>query len=597
MYVSLLSDNCRDLQEISQNLNRNVPQIRISKIVQLPRQDISSSTGKSSIETKPNDSNRDCPETMQFPNTKISSKCTLNQTGIEESKRVNDELDFPTQLPSLGFTDFKQRTVLSADTDQISSREVLDFCITADLPQVEVQTSQACPPTLDSSSFISKATVESEVQHTEHDTEENILDTLGVKVPLDSKLVKIDGDNGKDRSSHSSKALNSAPSTPIEITFESSRQAEATQAVENITKNPANARDDRDDEEVLGALVQLSTECTVNHHRSLESSDNIVEANGPKIKLNRSEESATHCDSLGTNDAELQELHESVSKTQPSAAISTASEATIVSQNSRNPDRRDEGILEIPTTETLLNNALEAIRNLENKNDNEKVSEAHSQSSAVDSVKLNQNAFPSDNFDESGICVPADVLSSQAENRLMIPEKRHASAVNMINIQRFSVLSTNLDETRTDGSIPIPSIMITDRCTSSNVSDGRFFPESPFGGSQILDALDHDAILIGNKTIIETEAHTQARQSEGQSTDIPQTKSGESSQPPYNRQGSPPVSSSVKQSVFMENVTVQGNNTSSEYLQNTDKVFSMSFLTDDNDDEWLPAGVEYMVCK
>jgi len=69
--------------------------------------------------------------------------------------------------------------------------------------------------------------------------------------------------------------------------FESGRQAEVTQTVENITKNPnANARDDRDDEEVLGVLVQ-STECAVNHHRSLDlSSNNIVKANVPKIKLN-----------------------------------------------------------------------------------------------------------------------------------------------------------------------------------------------------------------------------------------------------------------------------------------------------------------------
>lgn len=516
MYISLLSDNCRDLQEISQNLNRNVPQIRILKL-QLPRQDISSSTAKSSIETKPNDSNHDCPETKQSPNTNISSKCTLDQTGIEE---------------------------------------------TADLPQVEVQMSQACPLIFYSSSFISKATIESEVQHPEHDIEENILDTLGVKVPLDDKLVKIDG---KDRSSHPSKPLNLAPSTPIEITFDSDRQAEATQAAETFTKNPdANARDDRDDE-VIGTLVQLSTECTVNHRR-LGSSNNIVEANVPKIKLNRSEESATHCDSLGTNNAELQELHESVSKTQLSVATSTASETTVVSQSSKNPDRHHEGILEIPTTETLLNITLEAIRNFDNKNDNEKLSEARSQSSAVDSVKLNQNAFPSNNCNESGICVPADVPSSQAENQLMTSEKRHAPAANIINIQRYSVLSTNLDETHTDGSIPIPPITITDRCTFSN-----------------------------NKTIIETETQMQAPQSEERFTNIPQTESRESLQPLL--AGSSPVSPSVKQSVFMESVRVQGNNTSSEYLQNKDNMFSMSFLTDDGDDEWLSADVEYTVNK
>lgn len=564
MYISLLSDNCRDLQEISQNLNRNVPQIRILKL-QLPRQDISSSTAKSSIETKPNNSNHDCPKTNQSSNTKMSSKYTLDQTGIEESKRVNDEvLDGPTQLPSLGFTDFKQRTVQLAHTDRISSREVLDFCITADLPQVEVHMSQACPPTFDSSPFISKATIESKVQHPEHDIEENILDTLGVKVPLDGKLVKIDGDDGKDRSSHPSKLLNSALSPLIKIMFESGRQAEVTQAVENITKNPnVNARDDRDDEEVLGALVQLSTECTVNHHRSLGSLNNIVKANVSKIKLNRSEESATHCDSLGTNDAELQQLNESVSNTQLSVTTSTA---TVVSQSSRNPDRRHEGILEIPITETLLNSVLETICNFDNKNDNENVSEARSQSSAAsDSVKLNQNAFPPNNFNESGICLPADVPSSQAENQLMTPEKRHASAADIINIQRYSVLSTNLDKTRTDGLIPIPPITITDRCIFSN-----------------------------NKTIIETEAQMQTPQSEERSTDIQQTESRESLQL---LASSSPVSPSVKQSVFMESVRVQGNNTSSEHLQNADNMFSMSFLTDNDDDEWLSADVEYTVSK
>lgn len=558
LYISLLSDNCRDLQEISQNLNRNVPQIKILKL-QVPRQDISNSTAKSLIETKPNDSSHDCPETKQFPNKKMASKCTLDQIGIEKSKRVNDEiLDSSIQLPLLGFTDFKQRNVQLADTDRISSREVLDFCITADLPQIEVQMSQACLPTIDSSPFISKATIESEVQHPEHDIEENILDTLGLKVSLDDKLVKIDGDDSKDRSSHPSKPLNSAPSTPIEITFESGKQAEVTQAVENLTKNPnANVQDDRDDEEVLGALVQLSTECT--HHRSLESSNNIVEANVPRIKLNRSEESATHCDSLGTNDAELQKLHESVSKTQLSVTTSTASEATVVSQNSRNPDRRHEGILEIPITETLLNSVLEAIHNFDNKNDNKNVSETR-QSSAVDSVKPNQNAFPSNNFDESGICLPADVLSSQAENQLMMPEKCHAA--NIINIRRYSMLSTNLDETRTDESIP--PITITNRCIFSN-----------------------------NKTIIETEAQMQAPQSEGRSTDIPQTENRESLQPLL-LAGSSPVSPSVKQSVFMESVRVQGNNTSSEYLQNAD---NMSLLTDNGDDEWLSADVEYTVSK
>lgn len=155
LYISLLSDNCRDLQEISQNLNRNVPQIKILKL-QLPRQDISNSTAKSLIETKPNDSSHDCPETKQFPNKKMASKLynTLDQIGIEKSKRVNDEiLDSSTQLPLLGFTDFKQCNVQLADTDRISSREVLDFCITADLPQIEVQMSQTCLPTIDSSLY------------------------------------------------------------------------------------------------------------------------------------------------------------------------------------------------------------------------------------------------------------------------------------------------------------------------------------------------------------------------------------------------------------------------------------------------------------
>jgi len=171
---------------------------------------------------------------------------------------------------------------------------------------------------------------------------------------------------------------------------------------------------------------------------------------------------------LSTNDAELQQLNELVSNTQLSVATSTASEATVVSQSSRNPDRCHEGILEIPITKTLLNSVIEAICNFDNKNDNENVSEARSQSSAADSVKLNQNAFPSNNFDESGICLPADVPSSQAENQLMTPEKRHASAADIINIQRYSVLSTNLGETRTDGLISIPPITITDEYIFSN---------------------------------------------------------------------------------------------------------------------------------
>lgn len=83
----------------------------------------------------------------------------------------------------------------------------------------------------------------------------------------------------------------------------------------------------------------------------------------------------------------------------------------------------------------------------------------------------------------------------------------------------------------------------------------------------------------------------QAPQSEGRSTDIPQTENRESLQPLL-LAGSLPVSPSVKQSVFMESVRVQGNNTSSEYLQNADNM-----LIDNGDDEWLSADVEYTVSK